>query len=906
MSKLLVLLLTLALLGGVVYADQVSESPFGVAYGEGARNLDHFMDYIHDLGVSRTKVSFYWNDLEPKPGVYDFSALDQYLSQLGPDDCGLLNIFTDGWCTQQQGVCKGSPLVDCPYNAADCGASCADRYREFILAVAEHVKELANGGIKYWQRDTEPASPFPHYPADAPEEYVELQKIFYEAVKSVFPDAIVIGGNHNGAITKSGEPTNAEFFDYFLKNARDYFDILDVRLYNDIYTISSRVEWFRDRMHMYGYDKPIVCTEQGGPDPRTVYDDRGRSLFFSLLRNAEKDRSTTDSRSKLTHFLRYVRSHRDDIDPKLWPFYFQGDPEQAEIYTRMQAADIVERNVVTIASGVEGIWWWNLRSPGADPIFGQMRLMNDRYEELPGYDIYQRMTRTLGAVTGIVRIQTDDPSVYLYRVDRSDDESSVYVAWRREGNTDPYDALLAPAVEVDLPITLSQPQVFDAQGNPVDHTGALRLKLGGMPIYIVQSETEAEAYTRASAPQIGLNFIRVYWDDTHDCFQPDVIFQDFADLGVQAYRQFIKADLYWNIVEPRDDEWNFTAADAVITDPDFVPIVTLFSNQFASPTPPWCDDPSEFQKTLGPEAVDYLTHVVDRYAPYVKYWEIGNEMEHWRAADPGSTRRRGLPKCHPSDGFSPQEQGAFFAQVAAVIRQHDPDAIIVMPGMGGLNDYVFDTWLSGVIEGGGSDWFDIVNYHYYGPWEPYTILREKLDAFLKEHGLDDKPVWMTETGSTSSPTLTIRTDYPNSPETQAADVFRRIIQAWGAGDDLVLWHTYIGSADTPTNTWREYGLREADGTAKPALYSFRLLANELVPFESVTPLQADLRGANIYRIVTESGDTKYVVWGSGEFTVPADVSRMTSAVPDADGNFAWQEITFGQIIPLSSIPLLLK
>jgi len=91
----------------------------------------------------------------------------------------------------------------------------------------------------------------------------------------------------------------------------------------------------------------------------------------------------------------------------------------------------------------------------------------------------------------------------------------------------------------------------------------------------------------------------------------------------------------------------------------------------------------------------------------VKYWEIGNEMDHWRAADPtpaattqSKRSPRGLPPSYPLDGFSPQEQGAFFAQVADFIRARDPDAVIVMPGMGGLSDYTLNTWLAGVIEGG--------------------------------------------------------------------------------------------------------------------------------------------------------------------------------------------------------------
>ncbi|MCJ7505726.1 hypothetical protein MUP05_04585 [Candidatus Bathyarchaeota archaeon] len=118
----------------------------------------------------------------------------------------------------------------------------------------------------------------------------------------------------------------------------------------------------------------------------------------------------------------------------------------------------------------------------------------------------------------------------------------------------------------------------------------------------------------SNAPQIGLNFIRFYWpesprgglDTSTPYRQPDWIFNDFADLGVHAYRQFVMADLLWDVVEPRDSEWNWQAADVVLRNPKFEPIVTLFSLQYSSPTPPWASSPAQFQKRIGAEARDYL------------------------------------------------------------------------------------------------------------------------------------------------------------------------------------------------------------------------------------------------------------------------------------------------------------
>ncbi len=439
--------------------------------------------------------------------------------------------------------------------------------------------------------------------------------------------------------------------------------------------------------------------------------------------------------------------------------------------------------------------------------------------------------------------------------------------------------------------------------------------------------TASTDLNRPTNPQIGLNFIRFYFsldeggkgtlDTTTPITQPDTIFEDFSTLHINVFRQFVKGDLLWDNVEPKEGSWDFTAPDTVMITPDFQPVVTLFSMQYASPTPPWEKDATKFQKTLGPEAKEYLDTILDRYVAYVTYWEIGNEMDHWRFCDETEATRASIATKNPSvetskvvcpeGGFSPQEQGEFFAEVAAYIREKDADAIIVMPGMSGLDDYQVKTWFAGVLEGGGTDWFDVVNYHYYGDWKKYGIQREALTAFLEANNIANKPVWLTETGSTSDATLTQRTNYPNSEESQAADVFRRIIQAYGYGDSLVMWHTYIGSEDDmATNDWRAYGLMSGTGKKKPSYYAFKLLTEELTPFSSVTTIHADFKGVNSYKIVTEAGATKYVAWGSGTFTIPSGITQMTSVIPNSDGMYTWESISAEESITLSENPILLK
>ncbi len=441
--------------------------------------------------------------------------------------------------------------------------------------------------------------------------------------------------------------------------------------------------------------------------------------------------------------------------------------------------------------------------------------------------------------------------------------------------------------------------------------------------------TPATSLATADLPvQLGLNFIRFFWNDegpgsskdkksldalntTTENVQPDSIFTDFAALGADSYRQLVKADVAWSTVEPQEGEWIFTGSDAVIKSSPVPPVLTLFALQYASPTPPWTKDSGDFQKTVGAEAKTYVETVVKRYGPYVKYWEIGNEMDHWRSEDPNSTPPDNAknadtqaPIYSPEDGFSPEEQGVFFAEVSALIKANDPDAVVLMPGISGLSAYQLETWLPGVIKGGGTEWFDIMNYHYYSDWKTLGKGRDALTVAMTDLGLTGKRVWLTETGSTSDSTLTQRTNYPNSESTQAADVFRRLVTAWGHGDSAAFWHTYIGSPEIPGNDWRSYGIVTSDGSKKLSYYAFQLLAQNCVPFTDVE-LITDTSTEHVYKITTADG-IRYVLWGSGSWDVPTGMTEGTSVVPNDDGSYAWTTLALDGSVTLTDIPQLLK
>ena len=109
--------------------------------------------------------------------------------------------------------------------------------------------------------------------------------------------------------------------------------------------------------------------------------------------------------------------------------------------------------------------------------------------------------------------------------------------------------------------------------------GALSVSIkDGVSKLNTQDETKfVHLEEEVEAPQLGVNFVRFFFDPVDDkpqkiedleaslktlntevdYFQPEWIFNDFEFLGVDAFRQFVKGDLFWDLREPTNGEFNF-------------------------------------------------------------------------------------------------------------------------------------------------------------------------------------------------------------------------------------------------------------------------------------------------------------------------------------------------------------
>jgi hypothetical protein len=106
---------------------------------------------------------------------------------------------------------------------------------------------------------------------------------------------------------------------------------------------------------------------------------------------------------------------------------------------RLQARDLVMRNVLALSAGVKRTLYWDLWHDTSDPhelmalLFGKIKLMDYRDGALTEYhphaEAFRRMSDHLRGVQQVVRLEVAGrPSLQLFEVRRRD-RSPVHVVW---------------------------------------------------------------------------------------------------------------------------------------------------------------------------------------------------------------------------------------------------------------------------------------------------------------------------------------------------------------------------------------------------------------------------------------------------------------------------------------------
>lgn len=466
-------------------------SPLGIAwgflYGYLGVKPENFMPQLRQFGSGFTKVYLLWNQIEPEKGRYDWNAVDTFVNQLESPEEGLISLFS----SSQWAVKRPSALLP-PSPAKD-----LEDYYRFVYDLVKHCR----GRVRYWQNDAEPNNPV--YWSGTKEEYVEQLKVFYRAVKDADPSAVVVVGGYDGVFNPPGmEPLHnqqagLDFFDYILKEGNSAFDVFDMRLYADPYTISARVEFMRVKMLDLGHNKSFICTEYGGPN---FFEFQENRQYIPLVASWSQSLEQTDDNGipsddiKGRNQITKLYDNMSRLAPQTQMFMQNCPDELQKKFERIQARDLVIRNIFALSSGVQKLLYWQLlagiteRDHLMTLMYGKIGLLGYEEEVLrkcyPLAEVYKHMAERLKGVQQVKQIHIPDkPAIFLFKIDFVNRES-LYVIWERR---DTFSGEDSPAVSADFPWSAKGAMAVDILGKhiPVElNNEHLYLPVSVTPIFV--------------------------------------------------------------------------------------------------------------------------------------------------------------------------------------------------------------------------------------------------------------------------------------------------------------------------------------------------------------------------------------------------------------------------------------
>lgn len=197
------------------------------------------------------------------------------------------------------------------------------------------------------------------------------------------------------------------------------------------------------------------------------------------------------------------------------------------------------------------------------------------------------------------------------------------------------------------------------------------------------------------------------------------------------------ANVGWPQLEPERGRWDFKRLDR------YLALAKMRDVEVTLPlglTPTWAsarpEEKSGYRPGNAAEPVDledwknYVRVVAERYKGRIRYYEIWNE---------------------PSDKLYFTGDLTILIRLVKeaylIIKSVDPQAKVVSPGLAGGGRHL--EYLDAFLAGGGKQYVDIVGHHFYvykeGPEAMVPLIRD-VRRVMQKNGIDDKPLWNTETG----------------------------------------------------------------------------------------------------------------------------------------------------------------
>jgi len=313
---------------------------------------------------------FIWGQIEETKGIYNWDNVDQYVARAQQQDFAILATIWPfaswdqaGWDVDDD----GSVVFEEEMGRSRHKPDNMDAYQEFVTALVERydgdgIDDIPGlkFPIKHWEASNEPSMQdgFNTFFDGSPEDYLEILKATYQAVKAADPEAKVVQGGMAGM-----EPWMISFWEPILAEGQHYFDIANIHSIGASEVLN--VPEFEKLLAKYGIDKPIWVTEAQHRAGMTLH---GEEL--SLEQHAEV---------------------------------------------------MVTSYVLSFAHGVDKIFYTTFRAPpSGDPQFEQSALVGSKGEKRPAYYAVETMINKLNGFTeaeelgtGSYRFRVGDLTVYV-------------------------------------------------------------------------------------------------------------------------------------------------------------------------------------------------------------------------------------------------------------------------------------------------------------------------------------------------------------------------------------------------------------------------------------------------------------------------------------------------------------
>ncbi|MCI0735335.1 MAG: endo-1,4-beta-xylanase [Beijerinckiaceae bacterium] len=262
----------------------------------------------------------------------------------------------------------------------------------------------------------------------------------------------------------------------------------------------------------------------------------------------------------------------------------------------------------------------------------------------------------------------------------------------------------------------------------------------------------------------------------------------------------------WNGIQPKQGQWNWTRADALVANAraNNIHIAGMFVV-----LPAWASaDGKPFTFPIKDMQYwrDFVSAVVTRYHNEIKYWEIWNEFD-------GGFAVNGTPKI-----YADLVRDAYDAA-----KSIDPTAMI------GMNVANFDVgFLDRAIKAGAADHFNFVTVHPYeilagvrDYGEVYFLsMADTLRRMLAANSQRvDIPLWITEIGALAP----IAPD-PDGDRLQAEALVKAYLLSIASGFQRIFWFEARGP---DYNGRGDHGLIRPDWTPRPSYAALKTITDVL-------------------------------------------------------------------------------